>query len=259
MAGKVTLQNGIQIWKVPYTGLYSIEAFGASGANGTNSSVGAGWRLGGRGARAKGHFKLEADTQLNILVGQEGGIVTMIMKQRPGGGGGGSFVTTKENKILVIAGGGGGGAAIFAHGDCRDGDPGQSVENGTRHGGTGGNGGKRYDYIGGVEPSNMEGSGGGGYFTDGSSGSISQGGKSFINGGMGGVSRAAAAHGGFGGGGSGTSFPGGGGGYSGGGVEGNGSLFAVAGGGGSFNSGKEQENENGVNLGNGKVVIRLIK
>jgi hypothetical protein len=257
--GKVVLQMGIQLWKVPYTGLYGIVAKGASGGNGTNETVGAGWRLGGRGAKIKGTFYIKADTQLKILVGQQGGVTTTVFKGRPGGGGGGTFVTTSDHVVLLVAGGGGGGASIFPHCDCRDGDPGQSTENGTRYGGTSGYGGKRYDRITGVNPSSFEGAAGGGFYGDGASSNTAFGGTSFLSGGSGGRNKAGASHGGFGGGGAGTNYPGGGGGYSGGGVMGDRDLFAAAGGGGSVNNGTEQENESGVNLGDGKVEIRLIR
>lgn len=253
LEGDVTLHNGIQFWKVPFTGMYTIEAIGASGANGTNS-IGIEWRRGGLGARIKGSFNLQAGETLKILVGQTGSKSTA-GKQQPGGGGGGSFVTTINNTTLVIAGGGGGGAAIFDHGETKDGDPGQALQNGTRYGGVEGEGGRRFDRSGKLDL--LKGAAGGGFRTDGESSFMSEGGKSFLRGGNGGTS--VGASGGFGGGGSGLSHPGGGGGYSGGGVEGDGSNFAAAGGGGSFNSGKNQENETGVNMGNGKVVIRFIK
>jgi len=38
LEGKVTLDNGIQIWTVPVTGTYVIEVAGASGASSRNSS-----------------------------------------------------------------------------------------------------------------------------------------------------------------------------------------------------------------------------
>ena len=45
---KVQLNNGIQEWTVPYTSMYFIEVFGASGANGTYTRADfSGWR--GRG------------------------------------------------------------------------------------------------------------------------------------------------------------------------------------------------------------------
>ena len=51
--------------------------------------------------------------------------------------------------------------------------------------------------------------------------------------------------------------PGGGGGYSCGGVTGTKSS-GFAGGGGSYNQGSDQENKEGVNRGDGRVVIQMV-
>ena len=257
LEGKVQLLAGIQIWSVPVTGLYSVTAWGASGGNGTNNNGGAGWTLGGKGARIKGHFKLTAGEKLKILVGQEGLVqVGGPSSAVPGGGGGGTFVTKVDNTPLVIAGGGGGGAGLESV-NSSNGDHGQTTENGTRHGGFGGSGGTLYPF-----PSKIEGSGGGGYRGEGQPSGTCLGGQSFLNGGLGGNSLPGVSDGGFGGGGAGTSNPGGGGGYSGGGIEAGqvkDHLGTVAGGGGSYNGGTMQENTEGVQHGDGKVVIKFIK
>ena len=86
----------------------------------------------------------------------------------------------------------------------------------------------------------------------------SEGGKSFINGGKGGVSQTG-PNDGFGDGGSAITYPGGGGGFSGGGVEAKEHKGTVAGDGGSFNGVTRQENYEGVRRGDGKVIIKLIK
>ncbi|KAJ7387549.1 Glycine rich protein [Desmophyllum pertusum] len=52
LEGQVQLNNGIQEWTVPYTGTYVVEAFGASGANGTCTGACSGWRRGGLGAKS---------------------------------------------------------------------------------------------------------------------------------------------------------------------------------------------------------------
>ena len=67
LEGKVTLDNGIQIWTVPVTGIYVIEVSGASGASSKNSSNDT-WRLGGLGAKISGTFKLQQGTQLKSLL-----------------------------------------------------------------------------------------------------------------------------------------------------------------------------------------------
>ena len=68
LAGKVTLDSGIQIWTVPVTGIYVIEVSGASGASSKNSSNDP-WRVGGLGATIRGTFVLQRGTKLKILVG----------------------------------------------------------------------------------------------------------------------------------------------------------------------------------------------
>lgn len=252
LEGKVQLMAGIQIWSVPVTGLYRITAWGASGGNGTGASP----RLGGRGARIKGHFKLNTGEKLKILVGQKGKCPSPPPQDSPGGGGGGTFVTKGNGSPLIVAGGGGGGAKFESFNTSLNGDPGQVTENGTRHGGYGGQGGSRFP-----NSSQIEGSGGGGYRGDGQSSGTCAGGQSYLNGGNGGISFPGIADGGFGGGGASTSHPGGGGGYSGGGIESKEHVptVTVAGGGGSYNGGIMQENTGGVQQGDGKVDIKLIK
>lgn len=99
--GQVTLSSGIQIWTVPHTGQYRIEAIGAAGGYGKDSDK----RFRGRGTRIIGTFDLSKGEVVKILVGQEGWID---LRYSSSGGGGGSFVVTKNNTPLVIAGGGGG-------------------------------------------------------------------------------------------------------------------------------------------------------
>jgi len=133
LQGKVTLDNGIQLWQVPVDGSYIIEAWGASGAQGQGNS---GERAGGKGAYMKGTFNLTRGTLPKILVGQVGsqGKIGVLL---PGGGGGGTFITSSSNTTLIAAGGGGGGGA--APGNRHDGDPGQIVEQGSHSGGSNGN------------------------------------------------------------------------------------------------------------------------
>jgi hypothetical protein len=92
--------DGIQLWTVPATGSYRIQAFGAGGAPGTVSA--------GVGAVIRGDFTLTQGEVIRIVAGQAG-----VANGQAGGGGGGSFVVrTPYNtnvSILVIAGGGGGG------------------------------------------------------------------------------------------------------------------------------------------------------
>ena len=253
LESKVKLDDGIQSWTVPVTGIYVIEVSGASGASSKNGGKDpASWRLGGLGAKIKGTFKLYQGTQLKILVGQEGNR-TDNFGDAPGGGGGGSFVALLNNTPLIIAGGGGGGGS--ARKRFQDGDPGQATENGTRCGGTGGSGGKVCNADTGNIDSGLIAGGGAGLMGNGNGGpSVSRTPLSFINGGTGGI--CPVSNGGFGGGAFAFTLGGGGGGYSGGGVVGT-SSGGVAGGGGSYNNGTNQLNMVGVNKGHGKVIIKL--
>jgi len=260
LQGAVTSSGGIQLWTVPTSGLYSIQALGAQGA-GAN---------GGLGANIQGEFFLNAGEVLHILVGQRGLIDPA--SANGVGGGGGTFVVkspaTAVGDILVIAGGGGGAANTLHPGrDASATNNGNNslidagVSNPDGLGGSGGNGGNKS-----VSGCSLDrGAGGGGFLTDG--GSICQtvgaadGGDSFLNGGAGGTSSGAGSTGGFGGGGAtwSTGFrgSGGGGGYSGG---GGGQINSdspnhAGGGGGSYNSGLNPINVGGFNTGHGEVVI----
>ena len=100
LAGQVTSSSGKQLWTVPATGNYKIEAWGAQGG-GAN---------GGLGAHIQGEFALLQGQVLHIIVGQQG--ITEPGQVNSVGGGGGSFVVrgpaTVVGDVLVIAGGGGG-------------------------------------------------------------------------------------------------------------------------------------------------------
>ncbi|XP_027043630.1 uncharacterized protein LOC113671585 [Pocillopora damicornis] len=243
--GQVTVSSGIQLWTVPYTGEYRIEAIGGAGWYGKDSVV----QNGGRGAKLTGNFILTKDEIIRILVGHKG-------KRGPNsktttGGGGGTFVVRGSNTPLIIAGGGGGIKNMSEqHSGCdaslsTTGNAGYSSPLGS--GGTGGNGGG--------SAGNRPGGGGGGFYGNGGGGG--KGGKGFLNGGKGGT-----YNGGFGGGGSNPAYSGGaggGGGYSGG-AGGTNEDPSCGGGGGSFNSGTNQENECCHNTaGNGRVTITLIE
>lgn len=132
---KVKLQGGIQMWQVPRNGSYVIEAFGASGQDSQTEPV----RKGGKGAYMKGTFNLTRGTLLQILIGQRGSKGN-VGDDLTGGGGGGTFVVLSTGSPLIIAGGGGGGGALKDESD--DGDPGQTTEYGSQHGGHNGSGGE---------------------------------------------------------------------------------------------------------------------
>ena len=247
--------NGIQLWTVPASSTYRIEAWGARGGSVSD-------RVGGRGARMRGDFNLTAGEVIRILVGQQG-----LSGTASAGGGGGSFVVrapySTNQSILIIAGGGGGAADGTSFGD-RTGTPGTTTNNGTAgrdgilSGGSNGSGGGGF---GGV----WSGAGGGGFFSNGGpalqSGGViaNSGGFSFTSGGFGGSSGSSfPGDGGFGGGGGSSWGAAGGGGYSGGGGDNSGGSSSDkegGGGGGSFNSGTNQSNSSDVNTGHGLVTI----
>lgn len=233
------------MWQVPRNGSYVIEAWGASGQDSRSEPV----RDGGKGAYMKGTFNLTRGTLLQILIGQTGSKGNVGMA---GGGGGGTFVVLSTGSPLIIAGGGGGGGALGHESD--KGNPGKITEDGSQHGGQSGAGGEIKEE--GEPYGSFEAGAGGGLLGDGKSSNKAEGGKSFRNGGVGGKS-ASEMHGGFGGGGAGMTYPGAGGGYSG------GSVFkkakVIAGGGGSLNAGADQVKEEGVNEGNGRVTIYLVR
>ena len=119
LSNAVIVNNGIQTWTVPVTGLYRIEVFGAQGGNASVS--------GGLGASVTGSFNLNAGTVFKILVGQQGASLH---------GGGGSFVCDNLNVPYIIAGGGGGGCG--AGGTDNSSKNGQSVNTGGNGAGVGG-------------------------------------------------------------------------------------------------------------------------
>ena len=258
LEGNVQLNDGgIQIWSVPITGVYSVTAWGASGRNATNKFGNVSWTRGGRGAKIKGQFQLNAGEKLKILVGQQGDVGRSPSVVH-GGGGGGTFVTKEDDTPLVIAGGGGGGAEQDDFDTLLDGDPGQTTEEGTRHGGYNGLGGRLCSFASDFPVV----SGGGGYYGNGESSGNCDGAQSFLNGGLGGSCWSIFSDGGFGGGGAGGLYPGGGGGYSGGGID----VYrvpihngTVAGGGGSYNAGTNQQKTKGVRQGDGEVIIKLVQ
>jgi len=183
--------QGIQLFKVPYTGNYSIEAAGASSGNDAPRHGTA------NGYVLRATFSLTAGQWLSLLVGQRG---TDAGAYGGGGGGGGSFVVQGGN-LLMVAGGAGGTGNYYAYGMTSPAVLGFG------------------DGYGGVATYN--GGGGAGWYSNGASGSGGGGGgATFTNGGVGGAGNGQGGAGGFGGGGGGGDWSGwvggGGGGFSGG-------------------------------------------
>ena len=222
LAGQVTVPTqGYQLWTVPATGTYQIDARGARGGNASGFSC-----TGGLGARALARFSLVQGDKLLILVGQQGG-----SRQYSGGGGGGTFVTKGSDyatsTFMIAAGGGGAGnASSFSS----NGTYGCDTEAGCGGAiGTNGSAGN-----GGTGPNSHCASGGGFVTGEQYNGTCNYGRASgFRTGGLGGDAANCNetlydADGGFGGGGSpGCSYGGGGGGYSGGSAKGGGGSYAL--------------------------------
>ena len=241
-AGTVTVNSGKQQWTVPASGNYTIEIFGASGGNyGQNSYTG------GKGAKMKGDFVLNAGSILEIVVGQQGSPNNSNPQTISAGGGGGSFVYDLNNSSALIVAGGGGGPSYK-----EDGYDAGINNNGTTNGGSSASGG---------------GGGGGGLVGNGGESGQGAGGESFDNGSAGGCgfyySSCNENQGGFGGGGGGSwangnDGGGGGGGYNGGNGGPGGSQDTGGFGGGSYNSGANQDNSSGVKVGHGSVTITFL-
>ena len=238
--------NGVQLWTVPITGVYSIQCFGAQGADDVRIVV-----AGGLGAVVRGNFVLTKGDQYSIVVGQRG--ITQTNGWGGGGGGGGTFVwkTGVTSQPVIVAGGGGCG------GQSSIGQQGGQI---TTSGGAGSNSGGAGGTNGAAsQSSGICGGGGGRGWLGGPSHDC---GVDFTytatyidatgrDTGQGGV-------GGFGGGGGSYGGGGGGGGYSGGGAGGW-SNSGCGGGGGSYNTGATQTNTPGVRSGPGEVTIALIQ
>ncbi|GAB5389230.1 MAG: hypothetical protein Alpg2KO_21980 [Alphaproteobacteria bacterium] len=268
-----TVTGGGQVWTVPITGTYTIEARG--GASGLDSSNSSGTAR-GRGAIISGSVDLTQGQQLLIVVGQTG----RNNCRSSAAGGGGSFVTLGNSfataSPLIIAGGGGGAESVSGNASANQ--HATDLENGQSGaftgsscavwaGGTSGNGATQHD-------SGNSGGGGGGFLTDGDSGNNCDtagcAGTAFRNGATGGNlfdDRCSGSNndpfGGFGGGGGAWGNgggAGGGGGYSGG-APGDNCGGATGGGGGSYTdsivSGVTSTTGVSANNGMGQVTITL--
>lgn len=202
--GEVNIvDEGIQEWTVPESGVYEIKAAGAQG--GSNAA---------EGAIIRANIELEEGDTLQLLVGQKSGTAA---------GGGGSFVAQgseyQNADPLVVAGGGGGDGDYTsplrgATSTCGTEDGGGDVS-----GGCDGDGGETYS-----SGNSREGGGGGGFYGEGGvtgHSDLYMPAEPFIDGGEGNTGGRSVDVGGFGGGSHGNGggwgqAGGGGGGYSGG-------------------------------------------
>ncbi len=252
LEGTVSINvQGIQLWTLPASGTYSIEAFGAQGGIASSDLS-----LGGRGARMKGEFVLTSGTTLTVVVGQQGKSGTNVSSSRSGGGGGGTFVYS--GSTLYVGAGGGGGASFTGSGqtgiDATTSTAGTMNFANSANGGTNGLGG------GIIYTNGYDGGGGAGWNGNGGSVTYTNGGSNSSGNWIGGsvTQYTTGIWGGFGGGGGANHGAGGGGGYSGGAGGANSAASSGGGGGGSFNGGTNQNNSAGVNSGHGKVIITYV-
>ena len=240
LEGKVVSNSGIQLWIVPKSGTYRIEAYGAQGGNGISDKS-----VGGLGAIMSGEFNLEKETTLKILVGQKGNDDNYA----PGGGASGTWIDNSSSP-MIIAGAGGGANSLTRAASGKNATISSSGIPSYGAGGINGSGGKSGGLTG----------GGGGWNSNGENGT-SLGGQALKSGAKGGkgFGTGSGYDGSFGGGGGSFGGGGGGGGYSGGGGGSDTSSTANSsgGGGGSFNAGESQVNSVG-HSGHGKVVITYI-
>ena len=226
--------SGIQKWRVPYSGVYYIEAAGAKGTFACSDYSG------GKGVRFLSFFTLYKRDTLFILVGQQN-----FPPDRTWGGpgGGGSYVAKKElhgqyifkpddsfvRPLIVAAGGAGAG-------DCNEGG---SPKNGDE-------GHCEFKEEAGGLTGQLKSSGGAGFASNAENNET----KSFLNGGIG-----SSVCGSFGGGGNSYDGGGGGGGFRG----GNSGQRSVSGFGGySYSSGEFINCTSGANDVSGYVTISLI-
>ncbi|RKZ94026.1 MAG: hypothetical protein DRQ46_10630 [Gammaproteobacteria bacterium] len=236
--------NGMQVWTVPYDGIYQFLVVGASGG------IGKKYNTPGFGSIMQGELFLTAGTVLDITVGQKGDNSTGGSAYYGGGGGGLSMVVDSNNAAypIIVAGGGGGSAdSICSSRNANTltfGLDGKLPNNGD---------GGAPRYKGGA---GQYGAGGCGYTEQGGSTSYALGGHNYTGGHSGGTPYTGAGAGGFGGGGGGFAGAGGGGGYGGGGAGGY-SPGGGAGGGGSYLNPALSNTQQtaGVNTGHGSVTI----
>jgi hypothetical protein len=251
--------QGIQLWTVPVTGLYTIQLAGAAG----NSTKFGGF-AGGRGVIIQLTASLMVSDVIGIVVAQLGLGGTSTGGNVGCGGGGGAFVWNTNGPNLIAAAGGGGGAASWGGSGSAGNDASFSMS-GTIGLGVGGLAGGT-NGTGGAYASGRNSGSGGGWLTGGT-GSAGQtptgapgGGGTYSTGFIGGNNYNGtywSADGGFGGGGGAYDTCGsGGGGYSGGGSFGASAAAGGGGGGGSYSQGTQTNV--GYNSGTGYVTISLV-
>jgi hypothetical protein len=282
--------DGIQLWTVPKTGVYTIRAVGSCSHDRGNNF------MFGLGRDIRTNITLQRGDIIRILVGQRGTEQSRRIRRfegtwplvtgSAGGGGGGTFVADKYFEPIIVAGGGGGWFNMGRM-DINDSNRNffllanaQMVSRGSGENTNFNTGAGRAGTSGTVESNGgLYSGGGGGYYRDGGNNTWagrvgtpqSTGGLAFINGGTGGnFNNSTYAHGGFGGGGAGGIYHdtvrnithqsgGGGGGYSGGGGGGTNVNHGGMGGGGGSYSINEIVDNGATNTGPGRVIITFVR
>ena len=169
---RIEYTGTIVSFEIPFSGIYKIEAWGASGSSRSPTT-------GPRGAYSKSFVELKAQDKLKIIVGEKGYYSTVSSSNQCCGGGGGSFIA-KDDAPLCVAGGGGGSAVSDASSTVSHGC-GQATQ-------TGGNPGTGAASLKQGGKASTYGAGGGGFEGNGAdntggNSNYGKGGNSFINGG----------------------------------------------------------------------------
>lgn len=94
-------RGAAETYTIPYTGFYTLTAFGAQGGA-------CGSHAGGRGGSVTARFYLTAGEKLTVTVGGQGGYNGGGAATKYGNGGGATVITSGLKGTLLIAGGGGG-------------------------------------------------------------------------------------------------------------------------------------------------------
>lgn len=96
-----SFSGGVKTYTVPYSGIYTLTAYGAQGA-------GYDTKVGGLGGKVTGTFWLGKGDVLTYSVGGQNGYANGGTAEKYGNGGGSSTIISAQKGTLLIAGGGGG-------------------------------------------------------------------------------------------------------------------------------------------------------
>jgi hypothetical protein len=111
--------TGFQLFTIPVTGNYLIDAKGAEGGRNIIGGTGAQTlKSPGQGAHVSARFYLTKGTKIVMIVGQKPTAMTSYTKPYGGGGGGATWVLkpgtfTSSNDVYLVAGAGGGAGTVM--------------------------------------------------------------------------------------------------------------------------------------------------